>query len=71
MLYQAKNYFFQNQYCLQGNEMKSSKIKKTVIQPKTPACNRRIRRDAAGKHLNKELQELGCQKGYCYMAIIY
>lgn len=41
------NLFFQNQHCLQGNEMKSRKIKKTIIQPKIPACNKKIRRAAA------------------------
>lgn len=63
MLNQA-NFFFQNQHCLQGNEMKSSKIKKTIVQSKIPACNKKIRRAAAGEHLNKEFKELGLQKDY-------
>lgn len=43
--------------------MKSTKTKKTIIQPKIPAFNRKIRRAAAGEHLNKEFKELGLQKG--------
>lgn len=64
-----KKNHFKNQHCLQVNEMKNSKMKNTIIGPKRPACNRKIRRAAAGEHLSEEFKELGLQVGY--MAIIY